>query len=204
VIDLRKCIGCATCVHVCIYGNETPPGNPWRKLIERTIKKNSNMERLFVTLACMQCEAPPCRDVCPTLATYQREEGVVVINEKLCIGCGACMVACPYSSRVIADQDVADPQNPPQTISSSEDRIGISTKCDFCIERILAALNSEQRPGEMIETTPYCAWYCISDAISFGDAHDPESDVSKLLSENRSVVLEEDLGTKPSIFYIIE
>ncbi len=171
---------------------------------EQTLKNDSGEERLFVTLACMHCEAPPCRDVCPTLATQQTESGVVIIDENLCVGCGACVTACPYYSRVITNQDVAGSADHETPSSLSMNRIGICTKCDFCIDRISVALGSGQQPGELVEATPYCAWYCISDAILFGDAEDAESAVSRLLSESSSVVLEENLGTKPSVFYIIE
>ncbi len=204
VVDLRKCIGCSTCVHVCSYGNQNPPGSPWRKLSEQTLKTDSGQERLFVTIACMHCETPPCREVCPTLATQQTESGIVIIDESLCIGCGACVTACPYYSRVITNQDVAGSADLEPLSSLSRNRIGICTKCDFCIERIAGALGSEDQPGEKIEATPYCAWYCISDALLFGDAEDAESDVSRILSESSSIVLEESLGTKPSVFYIIE
>ena len=108
VIDLRKCIGCATCKEVCERVNENPWG-VWRRVIEHGTEGNPGHERLFLTMSCMHCSRPPCLEICPTGATYLRPDGIVDIKEYLCIGCGACILACPYRAREILMEDFMRP-----------------------------------------------------------------------------------------------
>lgn len=206
VIDLRKCIGCETCKQVCDGVNAVPPGATWRRLIDReTEGENHKKERVLLTMGCMHCSNPPCLKVCPTGATFRRGDGIVDINATLCLGCGACVLACPYKARSIVFEDKISPHNRCEALdmkSSETDRIGICTKCDFCRQRLENGLKKGLRPGLDAEATPVCVNYCIAEAISFGDLDDPESPVCMQIKENRTVRLQEELCTEPSVYYI--
>jgi phenylacetyl-CoA:acceptor oxidoreductase subunit 1 len=206
VIDLRKCIGCATCKEVCERVNENPSG-VWRRVIEHGTEGNPGQERLFLTMSCMHCGRPLCLETCPTGATYRRPDGIVDIKEYLCIGCRACILACPYRAREILIEDVIcrkeayDQED--ETITNS-DRIGICTKCNFCFQLIDSGVSKGLKPGVDPEATPWCVRFCISEALSFGDLDDPDSTVSKLIRENRTSRLLEELNTDPKIHYILK
>ena len=129
VIDLRKCIGCSTCKEVCDQSEERPPGVS-RTVIEKQRDRDGQKERFFMTMSCMHCEHPPCQDTCPTGATYRRPDGIIEIRENLCIGCGACIVSCPYRARSICTEDVIRRKglsNREAEEESDADRIGICT-----------------------------------------------------------------------------
>jgi phenylacetyl-CoA:acceptor oxidoreductase subunit 1 len=199
IIDLRKCVGCETCVEICREVNRTPPGPAWRKSIEHEIEDNPGGERLFLTISCMHCEKPSCLEVCPTCATYHRSDGIVDIDLNLCLGCGACVVACPYQARSIAKSDLM----PKEIITESMDRIGICTKCDFCLSHIDAGLAQGLKPGADPEATPKCVRFCLADALYFGDLDDPESEVSRLIQDKKVFRMQEEQGTNPSVYYIV-
>lgn len=208
VVDLKKCIGCETCKQVCYEANQVPPGATWRRITEIRIEGNPKSEQVYLTMGCMHCTHPPCLEVCPTGATYQRPDGIVDIRTERCMGCGACVLACPYKARSInfedkiitSEKDVGN-QNKKQKKSN---RIGICTKCDFCISRLEDGLKKGLQPGSDPEATPVCVRYCIGEALYFGDLDDPESEVSILIHRNKTVRLNEELKTDPSVFYILE
>ena len=205
VIDLRKCIGCETCKHVCNDANKVPPGATWRRVVSFT-KDKSLEKREYLSMGCMHCSDPPCLEVCPTGASYRRPDGLVDIRNERCIGCGACIMACPYKARSITFEDtISSKENIGQGTDGRKnfDRIGVCTKCDFCLSRLDAGLKKGLDPGSDTEAMPICVRYCIGEALYFGDLDDPESEVSKLIRENRTSCLNEELGTKPSVFYIL-
>lgn len=202
VIDLRNCIGCGTCQEICNQLNNVPPGGSWRRLVERTIKTDSTQKRLFLTMSCMHCDDPPCLEVCPTGATYQRVDGIVDIKEGLCVGCGACVLACPYKARSINFAEKMSCYDKDGNELNMQDRIGICTKCDFCLKVVDAGLENGQQPGVDPDATPKCVRYCLGNALYFGDRDDPKSEISRLISENQTVCLQEELGTNPSVYYI--
>ena len=154
----------------------------------------------------MHCEHPPCLEVCPSKATKQRPDGIVEINYDRCMGCGSCIVACPYGARSIAGCDIPslDTANRKIRINGAPDLIGVCTKCDFCLERFDKGLAQGLQPGIDPEATPMCARYCISETLYFGDADDPTSVVSQVILENKVIRLGEDIGTNPSVYYIVE
>jgi phenylacetyl-CoA:acceptor oxidoreductase subunit 1 len=205
VIDLRKCVGCEMCSNVCKEMNCNPFGTSWRQVIDRKLAGDSGIIRVFIPMNCMHCSEPPCLDVCPSGATYQRPDGIVDIKNELCIGCGYCVVACPYYARSINFKDrirfesKESIQNP---ASAKSDRIGICTKCNFCLQRIEDGLDKGLKPGTDPDAGPICVKFCIADALFFGDLDNPESHVSQLIRENKTVCLLEELGTKPSVYYI--
>ena len=203
VIDLRKCIGCETCKHVCSDVND----DGWRRVVDIIMEDNSKRQKVFITMGCMHCVAPPCLEVCPTGATKHRPDGIVKIDQELCVGCGACILACPYKSRKITYEDKMSHQiyqgqeNPDQ---ETTDRIGVCSKCDFCFSLVDEGLKKGLQPGKDSQATPLCVRYCIAEALYFGNLDDPKSEVARLIRENKTARLNEELHTDPSVFYILE
>jgi phenylacetyl-CoA:acceptor oxidoreductase subunit 1 len=101
VIDLRRCVGCQTCTAACKTANATPPGVQWRRVLDIESGEFPDVRRSFVPVGCMHCLNPPCEHVCPTTATKKRADGLVTIDYDLCIGCGNCIMACPYDARSV-------------------------------------------------------------------------------------------------------
>jgi phenylacetyl-CoA:acceptor oxidoreductase 27-kDa subunit len=208
VIDLRKCIGCEICGHVCLEMNMSPAGGKWRRVIDIGLAESS-LFRVFLPLSCMHCEKPWCLDVCPSGATRKNPDGIVDVEFSKCVGCGACVVACPYGARNICAQDVIlssgnDPiglKAPPDV--NQKDRIGISSKCHFCRPVVESGIAIGLQPGIDPEATPYCVRHCLGEALHFGDLDDADSEVIRLIKENKTVRLNEDLGTQPSVYYIV-
>ena len=101
VIDLEKCTGCMSCDMACKRGNYTPPGVDWTKVhIYKTGGYPNAKSRSLPTL-CMHCEEPECLTACPTDGTSHRADGVVIIDNDRCVGCGYCALACPHEVRVL-------------------------------------------------------------------------------------------------------
>jgi molybdopterin-containing oxidoreductase family iron-sulfur binding subunit len=142
------------------------------------------------TLAlCNHCSNPPCVRVCPTKATFQREDGIVMMDFHRCIGCRYCMAACPYGSRSFNFMDPrpyikeVTPEFPTRTK-------GVVEKCEFCTERLAE--------GKL----PYCV-EVSEGAILFGDLEDPDSEVRKVLASRYSIRRKPELGTEPGVYYLI-
>lgn len=206
VIDLRKCIGCGTCKTACSHLNKVPINAPWRRLIEGKADGGTG-RRLFMTMGCMHCGKAPCLEACPSNATHRRADGIIEIDYERCLGCGACIVACPYRSRSIVFEDwlpYEGETDPEGADGPHPDRIGVCTKCNFCRPRVDEALEQGLRPGVDRDATPVCVSHCIAGALHFGDLDDPESEVSKMLRDNAVTRLKEELGTEPSVYYIVE
>ncbi len=206
VVDVNRCVGCQTCTIACKHANDTPPGVQWRRVIDAEYGAFPDVERLFLVVGCQHCANPPCVPVCPTGATRQREDGLVTMNYDICIGCASCAVACPYQARTIVHDEAWYYGRPTtqETQVAHHDRLGVANKCTFCIERIDRAPESGLVPGVDPDVTPACAASCISEAIRFGDFEDPNSNVSRLVRENKSFQMHEELGTDPQIRYLYE
>ena len=127
----------------------------------------------------MQCENPPCTWVCPVSATYRTQDGVVLVDENRCIGCGYCLVACPYGARYMVPAGETTPKGV----------AGVVDKCTFCYHRITR--------GQL----PACAEVCPVNARIFGDLDDPASAVSVAVTEKRVQVMKPSLGTRPRVYY---
>lgn len=205
VIDLQKCIGCSACTVACKAENNLPPGVVYRPVIEEEIGEYPNVTRRFLPRPCMQCDDPPCTDVCPVGATWKRADGIVVIDYNACIGCRYCLAACPYGARYFDfGEDYSDgtPAKQPYEESPSPeygrewDRngsgspVGNARKCQFCIHRLDAGM------------LPACVTTCVGGATYFGDKNDPESLVSELISSQRVMRLKEEQGTNPKVYYL--
>jgi phenylacetyl-CoA:acceptor oxidoreductase 27-kDa subunit len=205
VIDLRRCVGCQTCTSACRHANATPPGVQWRQVLDMEVGEFPNVDRVFLPVGCMHCSDPPCMHVCPSTATGQRDDGIVTIDYDLCIGCGYCAVACPYQARHIVHEprfayDNGAMENEEKRFD--EKKLGVATKCTWCVDRIDKAEELNMTPGLDPEVTPACVNSCIADAMHFGDKEDPESNVSKLIEENETFRMHEEIGTGPGIYYI--
>lgn len=203
VIDLKKCIGCDTCTVSCKAENRTPPGISYNVVMEQLVGEFPNVATINLPRPCMQCDKPPCAQVCPTRATYKMENGIVAIDNDRCIGCRYCIVACPYGARSFdfgesynqemqGYEDVTSPEYGMERGERKKGKTPIGTvrKCSFCFHRL-------QRGEE-----PACVETCIGDARFFGDINDPNSVVSKLAASPRAFRLKEELGTQPSVIYL--
>lgn len=206
VIDLRKCVGCGACTAICSQTNKMQI-NMWRRVFDCGISDPPERQRVLLPISCMHCTEAPCQEVCPTTATYSRTDKIVDIKYDLCVGCGYCIVACPYHARTIIfnkkyNYDAEATSQELDKVGPNLDHIGICKKCNFCLPRVDAGLGSGLQPGLDPEATPMCVNSCSSEALYFGDLDDPTSNVSRLIRENKTARLQEELGTDPSVYYI--
>ncbi len=154
-----------------------------------------------VLVLCNHCDNPPCVRVCPTQATWKREEdGIVMMDMHRCIGCRYCMAACPYGSRSFNWKDPrpfvdTDAQGNFPTEFPTRTR-GVVEKCNFCAERIRDGL-----PPACVEAANQVPGG--EGALTFGDLADPTSEVSRILSSQRTITRRVELGTGPNVFYIV-
>lgn len=206
VIDLTRCIGCKACLIACSQKNQIPEGL-WRKLHEFPETPPPERKRHTVTRSCMHCEKPSCLDVCPTGATFRRADGIVDIDADKCIGCGYCIVACPYDARTIYRfmhrfEDVTTSANTNLSKNNNK-REGICTKCNFCASRIDEGLKKRLTPGIDDEATPLCVVTCSTKTLFFGDLDDPQSTVSKKLKGQRPLSISSEVKNGPSVYYLL-
>jgi len=173
VLDQRRCIGCHACTVACKSENEVPLGDfrTWVKYTE--VGEFPAVKRHFAVLRCNQCTDAPCVTVCPVTALHKRPDGIVDLDKDVCIGCKACMQACPYDALALNEET------------------GGAEKCHFCAHRVEQNLK------------PACEVVCPETAIISGDLHDPQSPVSKILAEvGGSKVRRPEQGTGPNVFYL--
>ncbi|MDG5777527.1 4Fe-4S dicluster domain-containing protein [Haloarculaceae archaeon H-GB2-1] len=203
VIDLQKCVGCDSCSVACKAENRTPPGVSYNVVMEEEHGEFPDVTRTNVPRPCMQCENPPCVQVCPVSATYKMDNGVVNIDYDRCIGCRYCMIACPYGARYFDfGENYDDEVDGAGAVTSPEygvDRgpredgaspVGNVRKCSFCTHRL-------ERGEE-----PACVETCVGDARNMGDLDDPDSDVSEMADSSRAFQLKESEGTDPNVYYL--
>ena len=177
-IDLRRCIGCQACTVACTMENQTPIGDFRTIVTQYDVVDVDDETRTVASFTlprlCNHCDNPPCVPVCPVQATFQREDGIVVVDADKCVGCAYCVQACPYDARFI---------NP---------KTNTADKCTFCVHRVEAGL------------LPACVETCTGGARIFGDVNDPDSEISKLLAEAGDAVkvLRPEMGTDPHVYYI--
>ena len=205
VIDMRKCVGCQTCTVACHEENALPPGTFWRHVVDVEVGEYPDVRRTFLPMGCQHCAEPPCVPVCPTGASQQRPDGIVFVQYDTCIGCGYCAIACPYRARHMVQDHTwyFGEATPSEKQAREPERHGVMTKCTFCKHRVDKAPPGAT-PGVDPEYTPVCVSSCIANAMHFGDLDDPNSNVSKLRERHDPGVLSEELGLKPSLFYITE
>lgn len=193
VIDLKRCIGCDTCTIACKAENATPRGVLWNRVLKYETGVYPDSRLHFLPLICMHCDEPECEKVCPTGATKKREDGIVVIDSNKCMGCGCCILACPYASGSFLDKIhtyYAGHITPFEEIGYTKHKVGTVEKCDFCLERVVQGLQ------------PKCVTACMGKARVFGDLDDPNSEVSRLIRERGGFTISSEMGTKPSCYYL--
>ncbi len=196
VIDLKRCIGCYSCVVVCKAENVTPPGVFWSRVLQKEEGQYPTTRLTFFPVLCNHCQEPRCRDICPTGATVKEEDGRVSINYDICIGCRACMMACPYNARSYWGKPkdtmyFPDGTNPYEQAGLQEYQRATVQKCNFCYEK---------RVSKGLE--PACVMSCPTKARTFGNLDDPRSEISLLIRERRGSQFLAELGTDPSVYYI--
>jgi phenylacetate-CoA ligase len=205
VADLERCVGCQTCTAACRHTNATAPAVQWRRVLDIETGTYPSVSRTFVPVGCQHCADPPCMHVCPTGATGKRADGIVTIDYDLCIGCAYCDVACPYQARFKLD----GPRFAFGSAATSNEieredprRLGVAQKCTFCSDRIDFGLANGLTPGIDPRATPACVNACIASALHFGDLDDEQSNVSRLLEEQRPLLMHQQLATAPGFFYV--
>ena len=195
VVDTYKCIGCGRCVRACKEENNVPDGF-YRTWVERYIiteheevlvdspkgalggfeeqdLKDKVVKSFFVPKLCNQCSEPNCVQVCPVGATYKTKDGIILIDDKYCVGCSYCVQACPYGVRYI-----------------DHDGRRVADKCTWCYHRIVKGL------------LPACVLACPVGARKIGDLNDPKSEVSRIVREKRVSVLKPEIGNEPRAYYL--
>jgi len=154
------------------YRNGLPDHIPLPASDEAGVGSGEIKKSFFVPKLCNQCDKPPCVQVCPVGATYKTADGVVLVNRDTCIGCRYCIQACPYGARYLLPKE------------------GVVDKCTWCYHRITK--------GQV----PACVEACPVGARIFGDLRDPESEVNRILAEQRIYVLKPEMGTEPQVWYL--
>jgi len=217
VIDLQKCIGCGACAVACYAENNIPVmGRKYvsegREMAWLKVVPYQHPEKLdkisWLPLPCQHCDAAPCEPVCPVYAAVHNEEGLNAQIYNRCIGTRYCSNNCPYKVRRFNwfDPEWKKPLdqqlNPEVTVRCR----GVMEKCTFCVQRIRKAeyqAIQENRPLRDGEVVPACMQTCPTGVFSFGDLHDPNSEVSRRFKEDprRYQVLKE-LNTKPAVLYL--
>jgi Fe-S-cluster-containing dehydrogenase component/formate-dependent nitrite reductase membrane component NrfD len=172
VIDQDRCIGCHACTVACKEEHQVPVGvfRTWVKHIEKG--EFPHTSRHFGVMRCNHCDDSPCTEICPTSALYTRADGIVDFDNRRCIGCKACMQACPYDALYI------DPNH------------NTAAKCNFCAHRVERSLE------------PACVIVCPTQAILAGDLDNPGSNVSRVVATQKVSVRKPHKGTKPKLFYV--
>ncbi|MBU0484809.1 MAG: 4Fe-4S dicluster domain-containing protein [Proteobacteria bacterium] len=202
LVDTRKCVGCGFCVKACKKENEVPYDLPvsrtWveryvitkngkahidspmagrdgftsKKIRDEEIDAKDVTKAFFVPKLCNQCENPACVQVCPVGATYQTSDGVVLVDRSWCIGCGYCIMACPYGVRFF------------------HPKYKVAEKCNFCYHRISKGMKTA------------CVQACPFGARQIGNLKNFDDPVTRIIMTERVAVLKEEYGTKPQVFYI--
>ena len=189
VIDLQRCTGCAACSISCKNENNVPDGIYWSNKLTETSGIFPNVRYHYMPTLCNHCEKAPCVRVCPTKATFKREDGIVLMDFHRCIGCRFCMAACPYGSRSFNFRDPR-PFIKETNLKFPTRTKGVVEKCNFCAERLA------------VGNIPACV-EVSKGALTFGDLDDPESEVTRVLRNNYTIRRKPALGTGPSVFYIV-
>jgi Fe-S-cluster-containing dehydrogenase component len=194
VIDLDTCVGCHACAVNCkewntggypapltdmaAYGADV--SGVWLNRIHTfEAGEGADGRTVHFPKSCLHCEDAPCVTVCPTGASYKRsEDGIVLVDEAMCIGCKLCSWACPYGAREY------DPDG------------GVMKKCTLCIDRIYNETLDEA------DRVPACVATCPASARHFGDLADPDSEVSLLVAAREGFDLMPEMGLKPTNKYL--
>lgn len=199
VIDLSRCKNLKKCQQACNHAHFVQEGQNWIKV--HPMQDAEHTAPYWQPTTCMHCDEPPCVKVCPVDATFKRQDGIVLIDNNRCVGCRFCMAACPYSTRVFNWEKPELPAEIEQMHYSCETSVpqkkGTVGKCDFCPDMV--------RKGEL----PHCVSACPNGVFFFGDLYEDSVTngsetfrFSDLIRDKAGYRLMEDLGTKPSVYYL--
>ena len=171
-IDHRTCIGCHACTVACKTEHDIPVGQfrTWVKYVDSGTFPDSTRD--FGVMRCNHCTDAPCIEICPTNALFKREDGIVDFDSDVCIGCKACMQACPYDA-IYIDKDT-----------------NTAAKCNFCAHRVDNGLE------------PACVTVCPTESIWIGDLDDPDSGISRLVASNDTLTRAPEQHTGPNVHYV--
>ncbi len=205
-VDLKKCReGCRDCVDACHRIHNVPDfGNSkdeikwiWQEPFRNVFPAQEHpfigedYKRRPLLVLCNHCDNPPCVRVCPTKATFRREEdGIVMMDYHRCIGCRFCVAGCPYGARSMNFRDPrpfirkVNPDFPTRTK-------GVVEKCNFCEERLTRGL------------LPACVEACKDKALVFGDLENPAAEIRQILQDRFSIRRKPELGTQPQVYYLV-
>jgi molybdopterin-containing oxidoreductase family iron-sulfur binding subunit len=206
VVDLKACLtkpGCRDCMDACHSIHNVPSfnnpkdevkwiwTNPFKNVFpEQTYQFSSvEVQARPVLVLCNHCDNPPCVKVCPTKATFKRDDGLVMMDYHRCIGCRYCMAACPYGARSFNWKDPRPFIKEIKQDFPTRTR-GVVEKCSFCDERLAKGLK------------PACVEACTARGLAFGDLNEPDSQVRKLLTFKPGIRRKAHLGTEPKVFYL--
>lgn len=174
LIDLRRCNGCKACVTSCGVENGNRPDEHRTQVFQAVAEQDGKQYAINLPLLCNNCEEPSCVKVCPTGATFKREQdGIIVVDATSCINCRFCAMTCPYDGSRFTNSDT-----------------GTIDKCNFCIQRTSQQL------------LPACVESCPGAARIFGDLSDPDSVISQLLAKHNALVIQSEKNTRPNVFYM--
>jgi molybdopterin-containing oxidoreductase family iron-sulfur binding subunit len=208
-IDVRRCReheNCRDCIKACHETHNVPtitdPKNEvkwiWKEHFEHVFPEQhhdfmpASLHEEEVLALCNHCDRPPCTKVCPTQATWKREDGVVMMDWHRCIGCRYCIAACPYGARSFNWLDPRNAMNAADITPEFPTRTrGVVEKCNLCEERLALG----QRPA--------CVEACSNGCMFFGDLADPNSEVRRLLEERPAIRRKPALGTQPQVYYFL-
>ena len=199
VIDLSRCKNLKKCQSACNHAHFVHDAQNWIKVYP--MQDGEHEAPYWQPTTCMHCDEPPCVKVCPVDATFKRQDGIVLIDSDRCIGCRFCMAGCPYSTRVFNWEKPDLPEEISSQHYSCETSIpqkkGTVGKCDFCPDMV--------RKGEL----PHCVSACPNGVFFFGDLYEDSVTngsetfrFSDLIRDKAGYRLMEDLGTKPSVYYL--
>lgn len=201
VVDIKRCMGCATCMVACKSENNLANGVWWNRMLtvggdapDSPAGEYPNLSREYVTVACQHCENPACTKVCPVGATYKDPEtGVVRQDYDKCIGCRMCMAACPYTG--VRSFNWEEPGFAMEFPTGDSDvpahQKHVVEKCTMCWHRLAKG------------GTPACVAGCPAYARYFGDLDDPNSEASKVIASRSYEQLLADEGTQPNCYYLV-
>lgn len=200
-IDTKRCTGCNMCSMACrvdhnlpndvLYSRAVTDGSEHFRVPTGTYPNALNMT--FYTRACQHCDKPSCLEVCPTGATYKREEdGLVLVDNEKCIGCKSCIAACPYDGArtLLPDEPTYPLDFKIGDYRAQDHKPNTVEKCTFCVER----LDNDERP--------LCIDLCPAVARYFGDLDDPSSEISEVLQRREHDQLLADQGTGPNVYFL--
>lgn len=207
VVDLQACRkeeGCRDCIVACHRAHNVPtfehPKDEvkwiWKEPYAEAFPNQHHdymqpdLQHEPTLVFCNHCDDPPCTRVCPTQATWKREDGIVMMDWHRCIGCRYCIVACPYGSRSFNWRDPGPFIKDVHADFPTRSR-GVVEKCTFCPERLAR--------GRL----PACVEACTDRCLIFGDLEDADSEVRKMLRKRHAIRRRAGLGTQPEVYYLV-